>query len=566
MRSSNTRAIEAFAPDVVLAEHFRVPKLTAFPTLGLMWSPPTLMGEQDHFFKNSISYDGWLFSDEATQRFHLDLAAPLCTRHVLGRWFPSCQETVLSNQPRSGIAYLATGWDGDRHGNLIAEIKKRCDLRFYGPERGASEVNMPKPISLPFDGTGVIAELSGRVASICLHSDAHRRNGSPSAREFEAAAAGAIIISDENSFIRNTFGDAALYLDVEASATDAAESVACHLAWLASHPDDAERMRATAHRIFVEQFSFEVLLRQLPGLVEEVRKAWRPSDRCASQSVAFIVRTGERDLAFLDRALGSLERQTHKNIHAVVVAYRNIAAVRRWVEHRRPKIASVEVVESRDSGMRSTSLWTGLAHVKTDFFGVLDDDDTIMPDHIAACLGTLDAHSEMDVAFGGSILVNEHAPDEPRSVFYFYRFDVEQFCAGNFITSNAWLARASVLARIGDDPMLAVVEDYYLLFRCLRGSNFIPTWRLTSEHYSRSDDPTNSERLGGEVNAQSMERIRHRTYFGVVQQGRVALRPLPYLFKKKRRRDKRKEWALWITAGGAVVAAVATVANWLHSK
>jgi hypothetical protein len=519
MRSANTRAIEAFAPDVVLAEHFRIPKLTAFPTLGLMWNPPSSMGEQDEFFKNAISYDGWLFSDEATRRFHLDLAAPLCTRHVLGRWFPSCQETALSTGPRSGIAYLATRWDNDRHGELVAELADRCDLHYYAPRKGTQALDKRGPDLLPFDGTAVIAELGRHSASLCLHSDAHRRNGTPSARVFEAAAAGAIIISDENAFVRNTFGDAALYLNVEAKAAHVADSVASHLAWLASHPDDTARMRAAAHRIFVEHFSFEVLLRQLPGLIEEIRCAWRPLERCAGQSVAFIVRTGERDLSFLDRALGSLERQTHANIHAIVVAYRNADAVRRWVELRRPELAAVAVVESNDSGMRSTSLWSGLGNVKADFFGVLDDDDTIMPDHVAACLGALDAHPEMDVAFGGSVVVNEDAQaQESRSVAYFRRFDADQFCSGNFITSNAWLARASVLQQTGDDPMLATNEDYYLLLRCLHGTNFIPTWRMTSEHYRRSNDPTVSAVLGDEVGSQSMERIRRRTYFGVFPQ------------------------------------------------
>ena len=44
LRSSNTRAIEAFEPDVVLAEHFLIPKLTAFPTLGLIWNSARIDG------------------------------------------------------------------------------------------------------------------------------------------------------------------------------------------------------------------------------------------------------------------------------------------------------------------------------------------------------------------------------------------------------------------------------------------------------------------------------------------------------------------------------------------
>ena len=517
LRSSNTRAIEAFGPDVVLAEHFLIPKLTAFPTLGLMWNPPASMGEQEQFLKNTISYDGFLFSDDATRQYHLDIAAPLTIRHVTGRWYPTCQQTVLSNGPRSGLAYLSTRWDGDRHGELIAQIKNRNGLHFCGPPKGSMLATL-NPIMLPFDGISVLSELGGRTASLCLHSDAHRRNGTPSARVFEAAAAGAIIISDENHFVRDTFGEAALYFDVEKPASGAADAVARHLDWISSHPDDADRMRIAAHRKFVEQFSFEGLLRQLPRLVEQIHQTWRPTDRCASQSVAFILRTGERDLTYLDRALRSLERQTHTNIHALIVAYRNAAAVKRWVESRNPKLASFAVVESPDSGMRSTSLWTGLKHVTADFFGILDDDDAIHPNHVAACLATLDAHPAVNVAFGGSIAVNEDPDaDEPRKVNFFCRFGVEEFCRGNFIPSNAWLARGSVLARTGDDPMLACFEDYYLLLRFLDGANFIPTWRLTSEHYRRLNNSTNSDAIEVEIKSQSIERIRRRTYLGPAQ-------------------------------------------------
>jgi hypothetical protein len=542
MRSSNSRAIEAFMPDIVLAEHFRIPKLTAFPTLGLMWNPPDAMGQQDHFLKNAISYDGWLFSDEATQRFHSDLAAPLFTRHVVGRWFPSCQETQLPTRSRAGIAYLASRWDGDRQPDLIASIKDRCDLRLYGPPKNASSGEALGVRLIPFDGTSLIEELNGRIASLCLHSDVHRHNGTPSARVFEAAAAGAIIISDENSFVRNVFGDAALYFDVRAAAADAADSVATHLGWLASHPDAAERMRASAHRIFVQQFSFECLLRQLPSLVEEVRNSWCASDQCADQSVSFIMRAGGRNLTFLDRAIGSLERQTHANTHALIVAYRNAADIRRWVGQRQPKLASITVVESPDNGMRSTSLWIGLAHIRSNFFGILDDDDTIMPNHVAACLAALYARPEIDVAFGGSILVDEDRhSDEPRSVTFFRRFDAEQLFRGNFITSNAWIARTQVLLRAGDDPMLPLLEDHYLLLRFCRGPNFAQTWRLSSEHYRRSGDMTRSDALGDDVQIKSEERLKVRTYFGSLGYRPASPSPPPPLSPTRLLRALRRE-------------------------
>ena len=149
--------------------------------------------------------------------------------------------------------------------------------------------------------------------------------------------------------------------------------------------------------------------------------------------------------------------------------------------------------------------------VDTEFYGILDDDDTLLPNHVAACLATLDAFPEIDLAFAGTIGVREDdSVAEPRDVLSFSRFDAELFRQRNEIYSNAWLARRSTLARVGADPELPLGEDYYLLLRLQRGANFAPTWRLTAEYRRRISDPTHS-RL--EDLDKSVERIKRRFHF-----------------------------------------------------
>jgi hypothetical protein len=48
--------------------------------------------------------------------------------------------------------------------------------------------------------------------------------------------------------------------------------------------------------------------------------------------------------------------------------------------------------------------------------------------------------------------------------------------------------------------------------------------------------------------------------------GKHAMQAEEIRFEIERRRAEWKVWALWITAGGAVIAAIATIANWLNSK
>jgi phosphoglycerol transferase len=503
-RTATTREIEAFAPDVVLAEHFSLAKLTSYPTLGLMWNPAAYWGGDDSLVRNVVSYDGHLFADRTTAQFVGDLVSALPVRFVQGWWFPSCQSTELTTGPRAGLAYLKTGWDPGRHREILERIASTTDLSRYGTDASSSPSN-----ALPFDGCSVLSMLSGRAAALCLHTAHHRKTGTPSARVFEAAAAGAVIISDENKFVREAFGETALYVDVEASPDAVAEQVAQHVAWIAANPDDAEELRTKAHKIFRERHTFEILLKQLPDLVADVRRAWNPPIAMADRAVTYIVRTGNRDMRYLRRALTSLECQSHRNIHAIVVAFRNYEVVKGYLAAQRPGLTKITVAEAADTGFRSSAVWTGLSRVETDFYGILDDDDTLLPNHVAACLAALDDRPEMDVAFGGNISVWEDSDkDEPRNVVSPLHFNWRLFRQRNEIFSNAWLARRPTLSRIGADPELVAGEDYYLLLRLQRGANFVPTWRLTAEYRRRIEDPTHSP-IATELE-ESLDRIKRR--------------------------------------------------------
>jgi len=513
-RTADTREIEAFRPDIVLAEHFFVPKLTAFPTLGLMWSPADYWIGDDGWRRNVVSYDGHLFADAATERQVGDLVAPIPVQFVRGRWLPTCQATVLADGPRADLAYLGTAWDPERHRAVIAAIAARCTLHRHGPGSPGRDGGTGGS-TLPFDGTGVIAALSGRAAALCFHAPPHRRAGTPSARVFEAAAAGAIIISDDNAFVRENFGDAALYVDIAAPPAAVAQAVAQHLDWIERHPAEAARMRVEAHRIFLERFSFETLLRGLPALRDEIVRAWAPRPAVAGHAVSYVVRAGGRPPAFLDRALASLGRQTHANLQAIVVAYRNADAVRAQVAAHPAAPARVRVIEAADTGWRSSALWAGLAAVDTPFFAVLDDDDTLMPNHVAAALATLDAYPEIDLAYSGTIAVREDADAAvPRRIASFAPFDRAAFRRRNTIYSNAWIARSKLLGSAGADPALAAGEDYHLLLCLMRAAQFAPTWRLTAEYRLRSNDPSHSPL--GDVLAESLRRIERRQMFAPV--------------------------------------------------
>ncbi|RAI38587.1 hypothetical protein CH341_27620 [Rhodoplanes roseus] len=286
----------------------------------------------------------------------------------------------------------------------------------------------------------------------------------------------------------------------------------------------------------------------------------------ADQVVTCILRSGGRDLALLDRALVSLEQQSHAAVRALVVAWRDAESIRSFVARRAASRLLIRVIDSPDTGCRSTALWNGLAAVDTPFFAVLDDDDTLMPNHLAAGLATLSAYPNVDLAYSGTVEVDESR--SARSLLWFAHFEPIRFRVANTIASHAWVARARLLPSIGDDPEFVVGEDYYLLLRFACVGHFAPTWRLTAEYRRRDDDPTHSALAALPA---SLERIRRRFHFAPVRPeglyreavGEDAARILKRLI---RRRQFRKGLTLYLRDIARLPARLAALPGFLSER
>jgi len=76
-----------------------------------------------------------------------------------------------------------------------------------------------------------------------------------SCRIFESAAAGAVIICEENAFARRHFGDSLLYIDTTLTPEETYGQVQSHLAWIKSEPDKAILSDLlTVADVFVQNF------------------------------------------------------------------------------------------------------------------------------------------------------------------------------------------------------------------------------------------------------------------------------------------------------------------------
>src|SRR5699024_463960 len=116
----------------------------------------------------------------------------------------------------------------------------------------------------PFDGFSILKEINQCGVCLVLSSDIHRRAGSATNRTYEACAAGAVIISDDNSFMLEHFGDAALFINYNKNnPEDTFRQIMEKYDWIVTHPDEALALAKRAQEIFLQKFTLDMQLNQI---------------------------------------------------------------------------------------------------------------------------------------------------------------------------------------------------------------------------------------------------------------------------------------------------------------
>lgn len=500
--------INHFKPDFVIALHFRTPKLTRFATYGSMVTPPSFFTGGNQFIRNILSYDGYLCSSEGIRRWLRDIIYSTHKNYFIAPWYTSCQlvpyRSPKIESPR--LFYAGTNWDGPRFGKLFARLDLEPYLEVCGPQKAWTYIQHSYRGPLPFDGVSILDALNAAGVGLCLHRQEHCDAGAPSSRIFEIVASGAIAICQEHPFIRSVFQDSVLYLDSTEEAERITEQISHYMTWITQHPQDALNLSRRAYDIFAQSFTLEMLLANVACHHERLvrRKKFAPtspSKALGQKSVQVIMRVGDRGTRYVERALESISGQTHSRVGAIVVQYKEVPQLSQTLErfkHRLP----IQLVHSTYNGSRSTQLWEGLKAVSSEYFGILDDDDVIHPHHLSSLIELLDAFPDYGVAYSGAVRIWEsdpasqdaaELPAEPAELMYFEPFNLGCLVAlDNFITSNAFLARSSLIKDLGNDPHLPLLEDLFLLLLLSRKTNFVFSYEASCEFRWRGGKNDNS--------------------------------------------------------------------------
>jgi hypothetical protein len=500
--------IKRFKPDFVVALHFRTPKLTQYPTYGSMVTPPSFFADDDQFIKNILSYDTYLCSSEHIKSWLKDILYLTQKNYFFVPWYTTCQ-LVPYRAPQIEVPrlfYSGTNWDGPRFGELFARLDTEPFLEIYGPKSAWTHIKHSYRGALPFDGVTILNALNTAGVGLCLHRKEHCDAATPSSRIFEIAASGAVAICQEHPFIKNVFQDSVLYLECTDDAQRLAGQISEYMQWIADNPEGALRLSRRAYDIFAQNYTLEKLLADLAPRHQQLveRKKFTPNrspKALGDKSAQFIVRVGDRGAGYVERALDSIACQSYPHVGAIVVQYKEVPNLSRLLDKYNNRLP-IQLVHSSYTGSRSTQLWDGLKAVSSEYFCVLDDDDAIHPNHLSLLVQLLDQFGDCGVAYSGAIRIWESGPApgvsaelpaEPSELMYFEPFDLGRLVTlDNFITSNAFVARGSLLNDLGNDPQLPLLEDLFLLLFLCRKTNFVFSYEATCEFCWRGQKNDNS--------------------------------------------------------------------------
>lgn len=514
--------ILAEAPNLVLSTHEFTAKLTQVPTLGMMWSPTEFFCRDPQRVRNVLSYDGYLVGSQHVRNYLNDLTAeypeqrkPIADFLVL----PTCQSLDLVHERgrRRSLFYAGVHWDGYRYGCLFHHLDQKGILNVYGPQMSWDYVKGSYRGSIPFDGQSLLGTMANHGISLCLHRHEHICADTPSMRLFEAAAANNLIITDSIPFARRVFGDSVFVMDSDWTEYEKSEFIRETLIWAQENPDQADRLAEQAHEIFEREWSLDVMLPRIAAFGEAIdcRALAPPLSHLQSlqlPTLEVIIRCGSRPLHILERAVESVLHQRHLFARVLLVDFSDSPDLRAYADSHGD---AVRYVTSQRTGYRSSALWDGLRAVKAPYFALLDDDDTVESDHWHRLICAIEhdqSKHQRAFAYSGVVRIEEDGAfvdnpgfngdadrvvEETRELKFLDLFDPDRLLIyDNYIQSNAWVAKSSLLQSIDllelEDPCLEVAEDVFLYLQFLAVTNFIPVFTQTANWHWRSVAGENS--------------------------------------------------------------------------
>jgi len=248
--------------------HFHV----SCPNYLMVFHPFKYLDSERKFNTRSSKYDGYLLTINDRETLKVGLQKKNKEfNHV--RFYPTIYHIPYKKLPLNNLVVMIPVWGNrltdPKFTNLYQLLNQSGFAKFYGVKKNKNVDPENYMGSIPFDGVSVITALQQHGIVLVFHSEIHNQESIPSARIFEAAAASAVIISDENPFVKKYFGDSVFYIDTTQSGENIFNQIKEHIATIFNDPERAMNKAKQAHEIFEKKFTME---KQLLNLLEMHKK------------------------------------------------------------------------------------------------------------------------------------------------------------------------------------------------------------------------------------------------------------------------------------------------------
>lgn len=347
---------------------------------------------------NCYDYFGCTYEKDVFKKFvQIDCGDPA----FFGSSVPADFAVKPQKQEKRRLFYVGINlertFDNMRYGTLLAELDKTGRLEIYGPREVFGRTNLWAGFEsyqgeIPFDGRTILEKINQAGVCLALNSPMHNDANAVSNRTYEAAAAGAVIISDDNEFVHKYFGDSVFYLERDMSEEDASIRIMEILDWVNENPEQAYDMACRAQRAFLEKLTLDVMAeeftRKTALAIEKVHDIRLQMD--VIDVICFIDKS--EDYATI---LTQVKKQFYQNLHLILVCRENL-----------PLSADIPYPCDFVSGDRSTrgkAFIEAAKLLKGKYFMFMDRESVLHGRHIYKTHEVLSQRSEL-FAYSGCYL------------------------------------------------------------------------------------------------------------------------------------------------------------------
>lgn len=425
--------------DYVMTTHYESHKSVDSYYYHLLWNPPDIPLNTPYYdgkvLNNYIMNDDYLIYDFGGMSNHLKSILINKPRTIEGSstFVGSFPKSVVMepnlNEPK--LFYCGMNWEkalgnSNRHAGLFELLDKTGKVKFYGPDIVESwggirpwEGYNCYQHSIPFDGFSILKEINSCGICLAISSDAHRRAGAVTNRAYEACAAGAVIISDNNVFMEKYFGDSVLYVTYnKKNPQDTFNQIMEKYQWVVEHKEEALEMARKSQNIFVNKFCME------KGILDVTKRHYGrfktiEGDLFAKKEekvvlITQVLNTQNKDEIsdLLQNTINNIQNQYYRNIIlGIVCDYAVEKAVSHYAEliPVNVSVMGIHLFDEKGSrcitdGQAIRNLQQNITH---DYFMNTKENETWFYDHITTLVRVLEDNAQGMGAYSGILSEDE---------------------------------------------------------------------------------------------------------------------------------------------------------------